>query len=80
MIKILVGGGITVNLIILKVVKVTNLRLHENDNLCIRVVNGMSILIIHVVRFTIKIIGIDHNIKAFIIPGNVLYSIFFNRP
>jgi hypothetical protein len=78
--KILVGGGATVNLVALRVAKATNLRLHEDDNLCIRVANGTSIPITHVVRFTIKIVGIDHDVEAFVMPGNVSYSILLGRP
>jgi hypothetical protein len=80
MIKILIGGGATVNLIALKVIKAMNLRLHEDNNLYIRVTNRTSILITHIVRFTIKIVGIDYNIKAFVMSENVLYFIFFSRP
>jgi hypothetical protein len=78
--KILVNGGATVNLVALKTVKVINLRLHENDNLCIRIINRTSIPITHVVRFKIKIVGIDYDVKAFIMPENVSYSIILSRP
>jgi hypothetical protein len=79
-IKILIDGDITVNLIALRVAKAINLRLHEDNNLYNRVINGTSISITHIVRFTIKIVRIDYNIKAFVMPENVLYFIFLSRP
>jgi hypothetical protein len=57
-----------------------NLRLYENNNLYIRVINRTSILITYIIRFTIKIIEINYDVNAFIILKNVLYFILFNRP
>ena len=77
--KVLIDSDAILNLISLRIIRKINYIIYQNNSIIIKVANEAFKKLLEYTRFMIKIAEVRKVIEAFIIPGDITYSLILER-